>query len=317
MAEVSVVTPALNVEGTIADTVRSILASEQVAELVIVDDGSTDRTVPRIRAVADDRVRILSGPRTGISAALNTGLRAATHPYVVRCDGDDLIAEDSIAWRADFLDAHPDYVAISGGFATISPRGRHLADLSCSMEPGDVTGLLLDGTVLTHLGSWMIRRRALARIGGARSYFETGEDVDLQFRLAREGRVWHEPRVAFRYRLHKCSATHGEKHARSDFYGRAAVDFARQRKATGQDDLDRGHPPPVESGRAMSSRMLLTDQMAGHLIGQAWRDLAQGRRGAAIRRLGLAARYQPLSGRTWRNLAAICLKSLRAPMRPS
>jgi glycosyltransferase involved in cell wall biosynthesis len=85
----SVVMPCFNELGTIDEVVAQVLASPYTAELVIVDDGSTDGTRDRLATLDDPRVRVLLQPRNqGKGAALRLGFGEATAPYVIVQDAD-------------------------------------------------------------------------------------------------------------------------------------------------------------------------------------------------------------------------------------
>jgi glycosyltransferase involved in cell wall biosynthesis len=85
----SVVMACFNEEATIGEVVGRVLASPYTAELVIVDDGSTDGTLAIARRCHDPRVRVLAQPANrGKGAALRRGLAEARSPYVVVQDAD-------------------------------------------------------------------------------------------------------------------------------------------------------------------------------------------------------------------------------------
>jgi glycosyltransferase involved in cell wall biosynthesis len=85
----SVVIPCFNEEATLATVVAKVLASPYTQEVVIVDDGSSDRTLSIAEGIEDDRVRVFAQPRNlGKGAALRRGFREATAPYVVVQDAD-------------------------------------------------------------------------------------------------------------------------------------------------------------------------------------------------------------------------------------
>src|SRR5688572_11014327 len=85
----SVVMPCFNEEATIKDVVERVLESPFTAELLIVDDGSTDGTLEMARSFADPRVRLLEQPfNQGKGAALRRGIAEATAPYVIVQDAD-------------------------------------------------------------------------------------------------------------------------------------------------------------------------------------------------------------------------------------
>lgn len=85
----SVVMPAYNEEGTILEAIDEVLASPWVAEVVVVDDSSTDRTAELLTTVDDARVRVLHHPvNQGKGAALRTGFAAVTQEYAIVQDAD-------------------------------------------------------------------------------------------------------------------------------------------------------------------------------------------------------------------------------------
>jgi SAM-dependent methyltransferase len=97
----SVVVPCFNEEATLGVTVDRVLASPYTAEVLIVDDGSTDRSLEEAAALAarDARVRVLRQPHNlGKGAALRRGFRAATADYVIVQDAD--LEYDPADWSA-------------------------------------------------------------------------------------------------------------------------------------------------------------------------------------------------------------------------
>ena len=85
----SVVMPCFNEEETVLESTKRVLASPFTAEVVIVDDASTDATADLLSSIDDPRVRVLTQPfNQGKGAALRRGFAEAAGPYVVVQDAD-------------------------------------------------------------------------------------------------------------------------------------------------------------------------------------------------------------------------------------
>jgi len=89
VACLSVVMPCYNESATIQEILKRVLASEWVAEVIVVDDGSRDDTLALARSVADPRLRVVAQERNqGKGAALRRGFAEATADFVVVQDAD-------------------------------------------------------------------------------------------------------------------------------------------------------------------------------------------------------------------------------------
>lgn len=123
-APISVIIPAYNAERFIALTLESIQAQTlSPAEVIVVDDGSADRTFEIAR---DYGVRIIRQSNMGLSAARNAGIRAATQPWIAFLDADDLWAHDKIEQQWAALGLCPDADMICCDHHRIDSRGQLL-----------------------------------------------------------------------------------------------------------------------------------------------------------------------------------------------
>jgi glycosyltransferase involved in cell wall biosynthesis len=215
VAKIDVLIPAYNAERTLVSALRSI-QDQTVADirLIVVNDGSTDRTGDLLReiAAADPRVVAIDTPNRGIVGALNLALEQATAPIIARHDADDLAFPDRFARQLAYLDAHPDCIAVGGDAFHIDDTGRrtgwsttfagdakHDADAIPALEPYLMHPFL------------MLRRDALVAVGGYR-YVLHAEDSDLYWRLLGQGRLYTLPGAMGEYRVHAASVTSASVH---------------------------------------------------------------------------------------------------------
>ena len=88
--KVSACVATYNGESFIVEQLRSILASAAVDEVIVSDDGSTDGTLERVRALGDPRVRLVTGPHAGLTRNVESMLKQARGAYIFLADQDDV-----------------------------------------------------------------------------------------------------------------------------------------------------------------------------------------------------------------------------------
>jgi len=109
MKRVTVIIPIYGVEKYIANTVKSVLAqSYENFELLLIDDGSPDRSIEICRQLGDPRIKILQQDNRGPASARNLGIRVATGDYLAFLDGDDLWLPDKLEKHVHHLDNAPE-----------------------------------------------------------------------------------------------------------------------------------------------------------------------------------------------------------------
>ena len=87
---ISVILPAYNGEKTIKQSIESILMQDyKNFELIIINDGSTDKTASILKEISDNRIKIITQKNSGLPEALNSGIRLASGKYIARQDQDD------------------------------------------------------------------------------------------------------------------------------------------------------------------------------------------------------------------------------------
>lgn len=204
---VSVVMPVYNGERFIAESVRSVLASELAdLELLVLDDGSTDRSVVTAHeaAAGDVRLRVISLPHGGVAAARNAGLREARAPLIANLDADDVMLPQRLTKQVAFLDAHPEYVGIGSRALVIDAHGIPKRVGVRLFTHEEIDGAHMEGRGGAVWNPTMTFRKDVAlRVGGyLDGLHTTGEDHDLWLRMAEVGKLANLPEVLIRYRIH-------------------------------------------------------------------------------------------------------------------
>jgi glycosyltransferase involved in cell wall biosynthesis len=116
---VSVIIPAYNVEAYIAETIESVLQQTQsvsVSEVIVVDDGSTDRTAEVAESVGKT-VQVYRQDNAGASAARNFALDRASGDLIAFLDADDLWEPRKLELQIAYLKAHPEVGTVASSFS--------------------------------------------------------------------------------------------------------------------------------------------------------------------------------------------------------
>jgi peptidoglycan/xylan/chitin deacetylase (PgdA/CDA1 family)/spore germination protein YaaH len=194
---VSVVVAAHNEEKVIARTLEALLASDHPElEIILADDGSTDRTVQIASALTHWGVRVLPLLHGGKANALRAGFASASHPIVVAIDADTIVAPQAVRRLVEpFGDPRVGAVAGNpkvGNRHTLLTRFQVLEYvLTLNLERRVYTMLRCVPVVPGAVGAW--RWSAVARLGGFKPD-TLAEDTDLTLALGRAGyRVVYVP----------------------------------------------------------------------------------------------------------------------------
>ena len=119
MPKVSVIIPVYKVEEYLADCVKSVLNQTfQDYEVILVDDGSPDSCPQQCDewAEKDSRISVIHQENGGLSAARNTGVKAANGVYLYFLDSDDELTPDALEVMFNHVEAHPKVDLVQGGF---------------------------------------------------------------------------------------------------------------------------------------------------------------------------------------------------------
>lgn len=199
--------PVYNGEAFIAEAVASVFSSTfPDFELLLVDDGSTDRSIAVARAACRDdaRLRVITLAHGGVAQARRHALSAAQGEFIANLDADDAMFPERFVRQLSYLEQHPECVAVGSRAVVVNSASRPTGIGVSLFTHEEIDGSHMQG----HGGGiWnptaMIRRDVAQRVGGyLPSSHATGEDYDLWLRLAEAGKLANLRDVLVRYRVH-------------------------------------------------------------------------------------------------------------------
>lgn len=201
---VGVVIRVRNAEPYVTEAVASVLEqSHPPAEVVIVDGGSTDRSM-EVLAPYRDRIRIIRQRREGLGGAAQDGIDATCQPIIAFQDADDIWPAERLVAMLHALDANLDWGGVMG-------RVEHFISPDVPAERAGGFALPVGPQPGVGLPSLVLRREAIDRAGEFREGLWAGEYMEWQDRAVRAGvRIGHVETLCLRRRVHLTNFTRSE-----------------------------------------------------------------------------------------------------------
>lgn len=205
---VSVIIPAYNGDRFISEAIESVLQQTyQHFEIIVVDDGSTDRTSIVLQPYFD-RIHYRQQQNQGVAVARNRGLELAKGELIAFLDQDDTFLPDKLSLQVNCFEANPQLGIVHSGWNVTNERdeiisavqpwqGLPVMDLAAWVEWKPV-----------FLGAMLFNRKLLNQIEKFDCRFHQTNDVDLVLRLALVGceTTWVQ-QTTVNYRQHECNAS--------------------------------------------------------------------------------------------------------------
>lgn len=210
--KVTVLMPVYNGERFISEAIRSVRAQTFTDfELLIMDDGSTDNTVPIIKQFNDPRIRLIECEHRGFAATLNDGLTKARSNYIARFDADDICLPERLSVQYAFMQSHPEYILTGAEEEYIDMNGEYLFALKYPAYT-DEEIRKLDPVIcpFSHT-SVMYKRDEVLAAGGYSANGFSFEDHMLWLQLIKRGKVCNLQQPLVQYRFNPESMTIDEK----------------------------------------------------------------------------------------------------------
>lgn len=312
MPEVSVLMPCYNAQSTVPEALSSLAKQTHPDfEVVAVDDGSTDDTLPTLEAWAenDERVRVISRSHQGIVATSNAGLQACRAPIIARMDADDRAHPQRLLLQANYLKEHPEVTAVGSlvaGFPQENiEKGFQLYFdwLNSLITHEEIVREIFIESPLPN-PSMTFRKSWVEDIGG---YQDHGwpEDYDLWLRLYLAGAKFAKiPQVLLEWREHPDRLTHTDSRYSVENFLRAKAHYLSKGPAHDRDAI-------FVWGAGMTGRRLSKYLIQENLPLTAFIDVDPQKIGSTLRGKPIIAR-EDLMDRWPKHQHPILLTAVRA-----
>lgn len=200
--EITVIMPAFNAERFIDKAISSVLIQKDVAEIIIINDGSTDGTREIVLSYKDERIKLLEherGLNRGRSTSRNLGIKKARSEFIAFLDADDYYLHDRFLKDIDIFNKNPDadgiYNAVGFEIYDLSKsylsQVQKLYTVNKVVQPSD----LFEGLVTGKVGHFQIdgltvKKSLFQKTGLFNENLEVAEDSDIFWKMALIGKLY-------------------------------------------------------------------------------------------------------------------------------
>jgi glycosyltransferase involved in cell wall biosynthesis len=199
-ALISVVISIHNEEKHIGRCLRSLLSqnfSKELFQIVVVNDGSTDKTSYALGLFSEDIIVINNQKNLGLPASLNKAINCINTKYFVRVDGDDYVGNNFLLFLYSFIVNNKHMDAIACDYNLINKKEEVLKRKNCMKDP-IACGI-------------MFQTHQIVKIGLYDENFLLHEERDLRIRFLKEYSIHRLELPLYRYRQHDNNITNNKK----------------------------------------------------------------------------------------------------------
>lgn len=186
---ISIVIPLYNKERHIENTINTVLSqSYKEIEIIVIDDGSTDKSAEIVQKITDRRLRFIRKKNEGVSITRNLGVSEASNELVAFLDADD-------EWKPDYLERihilyqkYPNAAIYATNYSVVEQNGKSytLDYPEIDFEEGLIKNYFYSAYTFTPLwtSAVCVRKSIFQQMGGFPTNIRNGEDLDLWCRIA-------------------------------------------------------------------------------------------------------------------------------------
>lgn len=223
---ISVVIPLYNKEKSIAQSLKSVLSQTYTNfEIIVVDDGSTDKSVEEVKNIGDEKIKLFCKENGGPGSARNYGAQHALADWLVFLDADDELLENALSVFSEIIEKHDDIDIIDANKIILTGKSKQL-----NYHPleGYVKNPLREcffGKIMPGNGSSAFRKEFMLR-NLYNEQIRRFEDAELLIRHLPEARVFSIKTPTLLFNRNFASASHPRKDVMEDYF--AYLDFKKR-----------------------------------------------------------------------------------------
>jgi glycosyltransferase involved in cell wall biosynthesis len=183
---VSVIIPCYNTAKYLTQAIESVLKQTfSDFEIIVVDDGSTDNTPEVVKSFEDDHIHYIYQKNKGLAGARNTGIRHSNGRYITFLDADDYLLPNKLKDQVTFLQEHPQYGLVAGGFIRVDQTDNICGTFNAQAGEVPPEELLVQNRFVIHCT--LIGRNWIERAGCFDESLRGAEEWDFHCRLVIAG----------------------------------------------------------------------------------------------------------------------------------
>ncbi|MDH3974331.1 MAG: glycosyltransferase [Deltaproteobacteria bacterium] len=186
--EISIIMSVYNGERWLSESIDSVLnQSYNNFELIVIDDGSTDKSVNILNhyMIKDKRIRVFHNKQNiGLTRSLNRGLELSQGKFIARIDCDDIWHPEKLSKQIEYLEEHP-YISIVGTACNVIDENGHVSEtqkIRFVKEDKSIRQSIVKFNPFTH-SSILFKKDVYKELGGYNNSFEFAQDYEYWIRI--------------------------------------------------------------------------------------------------------------------------------------